>query len=126
MLRTMPAGARTTDPGALAELAVLAAAPHRMLGRIAQIRSGYWHGVVLELRAGPKIYFGDASRPQAKWRAALAVLAAPETAGADYIDVTDPDRAAAGLDSPPASLTNPSRSTGTTTTSNSTPGLPGG
>jgi cell division protein FtsQ len=106
-LRALPGGDRVTDPGALAELAVLAAAPRPMLGRIASIRSGYWHGVVVQLHNGPHIYFGDASRPQAKWRAVLAVLATPQVAGSDYVDVTDPDRAAAGLDAPPASLTAP-------------------
>lgn len=123
-VRALPAGARLSDPGALAELAVLAAAPRPMLRRVASIRSGYWHGVVVELRNGPRIYFGDGSRPQAKWRAALAVLATPQVAGADYVDVTDPDRAAAGLDSPPASLT--TGATGAPTTGGQTPGLPGG
>lgn len=123
-LRALPGGARVTDPGALAELAVLAAAPRPILRRIASIRSGYWHGVVVQLRNGPRIYFGDASRPQAKWRAALAVLAVPQVQGADYVDVTDPDRAAAGLDSPPSSLT--TSPTGAPTTSGQTPGLPGG
>jgi cell division protein FtsQ len=122
-LAGLPAGSRVGDPATLAELAVLATAPHPVLGRIASVRYGYWHGVVVQLRSGPRIYFGSASRPQAKWRAALAVLATPQVAGADYVDVSDPDRAAAGLDSPPASLTTP---TGSSTAPSAIPGLPGG
>lgn len=95
-LPAAPGGARLQDPSALAELRVLAAAPAGVLARIANVSSGYWHGIVIHLRQGPLIYFGSAERPLAKWEAALTVLSAPGTAGADYIDVTDPDRAAAG------------------------------
>ena len=45
----------------------------------------------------PEIYFGTPTLLHAKWVAATAVLAAPTSAGATYIDVTDPARPAAGV-----------------------------
>ena len=55
------------------------------------------HGLVAQVRGGPSIYFGDATElPRAKWHPATAVLADPSSAGAAYIDVTDPVRPAAG------------------------------
>jgi len=98
-LAAAPGGVRIEDPGARAQLRVLEAAPAAMLRRVASVSSGYWHGIVVHLRQGPVLYFGTADRPVAKWRAVLAVLATPATAGADYIDVSDPDRPAAGSNS---------------------------
>lgn len=91
-----PGGASVQDPAARSQLAVLAAAPAPLLGRITGTRHDYWHGVVVQLRQGPALYFGTADALAAKWRAALAVLATADTAGAAYIDVSDPDRPAAG------------------------------
>ena len=54
------------------------------------------HGLVAQIRGGPSIYFGDATELLQKWIAASEVLADPGSAGAVYIDVTDPQRAAAG------------------------------
>jgi hypothetical protein len=54
------------------------------------------HGPVVQLRNGPSIYFGDSTRLDAKWAAAAQVLADSRSAGAAYIDVTDPERPAAG------------------------------
>jgi cell division protein FtsQ len=48
------------------------------------------------LRAGPALYFGGAHQLAAKWQSAVAVLANPSSAGAAYIDVSDPSRPAAG------------------------------
>ena len=50
----------------------------------------------MALRDGPQLYFGDAGRLTAKWDSAVAVLANSSSAGAAYIDVTDPSRPAAG------------------------------
>lgn len=81
---------------ALSAAQLLAGAPRRMLSRLAEVTTVSGHGLVVQLRNGPSIYFGDGGRLQAKWAAALAVLADPGSAGALYIDVTDPARPAAG------------------------------
>jgi cell division protein FtsQ len=100
-----PGGPRLTEPAALHSLQVLGAAPSRMLGKISQATAVSGHGLVAQLRDGPAIYFGDSSDLGAKWTAAAAVLADPGSAGASYIDVTDPARPAAGATSPSASTT---------------------
>jgi cell division protein FtsQ len=91
-----PIGGRLSQQWALRAAQLLAAAPRRLLARLTEVTTVAGHGLVAQIRSGPSIYFGDASRPQAKWIAALAVLADPKSAGALYIDVTDPARPAAG------------------------------
>ena len=53
-------------------------------------------GIVVLLRRGPDLIFGDSRRVQAKWAAAVRVLLAPEARGAGYVDVRLPDSPAAG------------------------------
>jgi cell division protein FtsQ len=103
-LRAAPGGPRVTDSGSIAALRALAAAPADLRERISTAGSDYWHGVVLQLRQGPVVYFGGASRITAKWQAIDALLAAPADAGASYLDVTDPARPAAGVGGTEASL----------------------
>jgi cell division protein FtsQ len=91
-----PAGSRLTDSQALNEVAVLAAAPYQLLARVGEASSSTAHGVVVQLRSGPAVYFGAPTRLDAKWLAVAAVLADSGSAGASYIDVTDPQRPAAG------------------------------
>ena len=50
----------------------------------------------MQMRDGPELIFGDATRARAKWIAATRVLADPEAEGASYIDVRLPGRPAAG------------------------------
>jgi cell division protein FtsQ len=95
-LRTPPGGANVTPAGARAALQVLAAAPYQFLPHIQNATSTAAHGVVLQLRDGPQVYFGPASQLADKWKAALGVLAHSGSAGADYIDVSNPTRSAAG------------------------------
>jgi hypothetical protein len=95
-VRLLPGGSQVTDRPTLGALALLSVTPARLLSRVAQVTGGSAHGLVVELRSGPSIYFGDASELDAKWTAATAVLADPSSAGASYIDVTDPSRPAAG------------------------------
>ncbi|MGN6870801.1 MAG: cell division protein FtsQ/DivIB [Solirubrobacteraceae bacterium] len=95
-VRLLPGGSQVSDRPTLDALALLSATPARMLSRIAQVTEGSAHGLVAQLRSGPSIYFGDASELDAKWIAATEVLADPSSAGAIYIDVTDPSRPAAG------------------------------
>jgi hypothetical protein len=74
----------------------LAAAPAPFLARISQVTTVAGHGLVAQVGGGPSIYFGLATDARAKWIAATEVLADPGSAGAAYIDVTDPVRPAAG------------------------------
>jgi cell division protein FtsQ len=95
-LSTLPNANRVTSQGVLGALKVLAAAPNGWLERISQVSANGSQGIAAQIRGGPVIYFGDPSQAQAKWLAVGAVLADPGSAGAAYIDVTDPQRPAAG------------------------------
>ncbi|MGO9882967.1 MAG: cell division protein FtsQ/DivIB [Solirubrobacteraceae bacterium] len=92
----VPPGGRQLTGYPLNEVQLLGAAPYQLLARISGVSDGSAHGLVAELRNGPSVYFGDPSQLGAKWAAATAVLASSGSAGAVYIDVTDPDRPAAG------------------------------
>jgi cell division protein FtsQ len=98
-LRVPPGGSRVTDHDALNAVALLAAAPDQLLGRISQVTTVAEHGLVAQLRNGPSLYFGDTSHLAAKWAAVGAVLSDAGSGGAAYIDVTDPGRPAAGAGS---------------------------
>jgi cell division septal protein FtsQ len=91
-----PGGSRLTDRDALDAVELLAAAPDQLLRRVTQVATVAPHGPVAQLRNGPDIYFGDATRSAAKWAAAATVLADPGAAGSVYVDVTDPNRPAVG------------------------------
>jgi cell division protein FtsQ len=101
-LRAPPGGTRLTQQDGLPLVALLAAAPYALLSHISQASSTGEHGFVAQLRNGPSIYFGDGTRMAAKWTAASEVLASAGSAGAEYIDVTDPDRPVAGAAAPAA------------------------
>ena len=47
-------------------------------------------GLTVAMRNGLLVYFGDATRPHAKWLSLARVLADPSSAGATYIDVRLP------------------------------------
>jgi cell division protein FtsQ len=91
----LPSG-RARDARTLAILAVLAAAPGPLLDHVQTAMANSTHGVVVRLRNGPSLFFGDAALEDAKWTAASDVLADPGSSGAGYIDLTDPRRPAAG------------------------------
>jgi cell division protein FtsQ len=91
-----PTGKRLREQSAVSAAALLAAAPRQLLPRLTEVTTVGGHGLVAQIRNGPSVYFGDSSRARAKWLALLAVLATPNSAGALYIDVTDPSRPAAG------------------------------
>jgi cell division protein FtsQ len=95
-LRTVPSGSHVTAAGARAAITTLAAAPYDLITHIENATSTASHGVIVQLRNGPQIYFGSLAQLPAKWAAALAVISDSSSAGADYIDVSDPRRAAAG------------------------------
>ncbi len=108
-----PGGSRLTGY-ALTEVRLLGSAPYQLLSRIGSVTDGAAHGLVAQLRNGPSLYFGDASRLSAKWTAATEVLANSGSAGASYVDVTDPSRpaAGAGADTSSPNLSSNSRSSG--------------
>ncbi len=102
-LPSAPGGNRITERDGLQLIALLTAAPYQLLPHLTEASSNAAHGLVAQLRNGPSIYFGDASRLGAKWAAATAVLANSGSDGAEYIDVTDPQRPVAGVSTSPAS-----------------------
>jgi cell division protein FtsQ len=79
-----------------ASLAVLGAAPSRMASDVSRVFNGV-EGVTVVMRNGLTVYFGDATRPHAKWISLARVLADPSSAGASYVDVRLPERPAAGF-----------------------------
>jgi cell division protein FtsQ len=78
------------------EAELLADAPTRLLSRVASASDDSAHGLTATLRDGPRLYFGGSHQLTAKWSSVVATLATPSSAGAGYIDVTDPTRPAAG------------------------------
>jgi cell division protein FtsQ len=90
------AGGRVNSAAARAAVAVLGAAPPTLLGWIARAYQGR-QGLTVAMRNGLLLYFGDATRPHAKWLSAARVLADPSSAGAWYVDVRLPERPAAGI-----------------------------
>jgi cell division protein FtsQ len=88
-------GERLSDRRALGAVAVLGAAPRELRSVVGGIR---WDaaGLHVELRPGPRLDFGGAGRPRAKWVAAARVLSDPRAAGASYLDLRVPERPLAG------------------------------
>ncbi len=92
---------RISARGPLAALKVLVAAPYAFLPHIASAFSTSAHGVVVKLRGGPRLFFGSLVQLADKWSSALSVLAARGSAaasGGGYIDLSDPERPAVGVD----------------------------
>ncbi|HLH66563.1 MAG TPA: hypothetical protein VKV27_12760 [Solirubrobacteraceae bacterium] len=97
-LAAEPPGERVTG-AALQEVLLLADAPRALLRHVQSVWSDPVHGLVAQLRDGPRVYFGAAAQLAAKWSAVVDVLGSPSSAGASYIDVTVPQRPAAGAGS---------------------------
>jgi hypothetical protein len=119
-LQVPPAGTHLTAGDGGAAVALLSAAPWQMLAHISQVTTVAGHGLVAQVRGGPALYFGGRDHLAAKWAAALAVLADSKSAGASYIDVSDPGRPAAGTAAPSGSSTT-SGSAATPSLSTTTP-----
>jgi cell division protein FtsQ len=92
------AGKRVSDWRLRTYLSVLGAAPAPLLPLVARVFTGQ-QGLTVKMANGLLIYFGDDSRPHAKWDALVSVLIAQGSAGASYVDVRLPERAAAGVSS---------------------------
>jgi cell division protein FtsQ len=89
-------GNRLKDPAALHAARVAGAAPAPLRPRLERIELRGEDGIVVQMREGPELIFGDATHIRAKWIAATRVLADPDAEGATYIDVRLPGRPAAG------------------------------
>jgi cell division protein FtsQ len=117
----------TVSGTARADIYLLGAAPYPIIAKLTTAGWKPGRGLVVTLRNGPVIYFGDDTQLAAKWRSVIRVLADPSSAGASYIDVTDPNRPAAGTGSDTLA-TEPSTSssalTATTAQTPTTAGVP--
>jgi cell division protein FtsQ len=112
------AGARVSEPGMLGALTVLGAAPGPLRKAVLRVYSGP-DGLTVAMRNGLLAYFGDATRPHAKWLSLDRVLADPSSTGASYVDVRLPERPAAGFPSG-----SPPSATGAAATGTSATGTP--
>jgi cell division protein FtsQ len=101
-----PLGQRLSSPAMLAPLTVLGAAPAAISRLLDRVLTGP-QGLTVVMRNGLQAYFGDATRPHAKWLSLARVLADSSSAGASYVDVRLPERPAAGF---PAGVTPPGAS----------------
>jgi cell division protein FtsQ len=93
---SVPAAGRLGAGGTADRVAVAAAAPAPLRARIESITIQPGKGFVAQLRNGPAVWLGGRPRVELKWDSAAAVLAAPSSRGADYIDVRMPERPVAG------------------------------
>jgi cell division protein FtsQ len=88
-------GNKITDRRALHALAVAGAAPGPLRRRADKLKLDR-RGVVVTMRNGPELVFGNDEAVKRKWAAAARVLAEPSARGATYLDVRIPGRVAAG------------------------------
>jgi cell division protein FtsQ len=91
-----PVGGSVRGTSLLGALAILGAAPGQLAREVTRVYEGP-KGLTVALRGHLLAYFGDATRPHAKWLSLARVLADPSSAGASYIDVRLPERPAAGF-----------------------------
>jgi cell division protein FtsQ len=89
-------GRHVHGPNLVAALTVLGAAPGPLARQVERVFIGA-KGLTVAMRNGLLAYFGDATRPHAKWLSLARVLADSSSAGASYIDVRLPARPAAGF-----------------------------
>jgi cell division protein FtsQ len=102
-------GVRLSEPAALAAVTVLGAAPAPLARFVTRVYEGN-EGLTVAMRNGLLVYFGNDTRPHAKWLSLARVLVSPSSAGALYIDVRLPERPAAGFSTSSGSTTSSSTS----------------
>lgn len=88
-------GRKIGDAKLRSYLAILGATPTPLLAVVSKVFDGK-QGITVQMRNGLLIYFGDATRPHAKWDSMVTVLSMPGSAGASYVDVRLPERPAVG------------------------------
>ena len=94
--RNGPSATRVTDERLAPLIRTAAAAPPALLYRAEAIERRPGEGIIVLMREGPRVMFGDDSRIAEKWRAAAGVLASRNSQGAAYVDVRMPERPVAG------------------------------
>jgi cell division protein FtsQ len=104
-------GEHVSGPNLRAALSVLGAAPASLAKHVERVFVGV-KGLTVAMHNGLLVYFGDATRPHAKWLSLARVLADSSSAGAAYVDVRVPGHPAAGF---PAGVLPPSASANTAT-----------
>jgi cell division protein FtsQ len=87
---------RVTEGRAFELVRVVGLAPEPLRERLTRVIIDAKLGIVAQIRKGPELRFGDASRLPAKWMSAARVLAAAGARGAAYVDLRLPERPAAG------------------------------
>lgn len=120
-------GQRLHNAMLLESLSVLGAAPPLLAKLVQRVYEGP-RGLTVAMKNGLLVYFGDSSRPHAKWLSLARVLADKSSAGAVYVDVRLPGRPAAGMSSEASSSTSSSEPASSTesTVSALAAGLTGG
>lgn len=113
---SMP-GAGRLGGEALAEALTIGAAPAPLRPLIVGTTRSGTYGVVVTMRGGIQLRFGEGGDRGAKWDAAAAVLADPELDALAYVDVRVPQRPAVGGTSTPSPAATPVTPTTTPTTS---------
>ena len=96
------AGAHLSEGFALEAVTVLGAAPSALAKHVTRVYNGP-EGLTVAMGNGLLVYFGDSTRPHAKWMSLARVLASTNAAGALYVDVRLPERPAAGFTAPATS-----------------------
>jgi cell division protein FtsQ len=94
-IRAKRGGERLGRGETLGAVRLLAAAPRALRARVDRLYLGP-RGLTTTMENGPKLYFGGAARPGAKWGAAAQVLASDTSRGATYLDLRVPERPVAG------------------------------
>jgi cell division protein FtsQ len=108
------AGGHLGEGFALEAVTVLGAAPSALAKHVARVYNGP-EGLTVAMGNGLLVYFGDSTRPYAKWMSLARVLASPNAAGALYVDVRLPERPAAGFTAPSTSSSASSSSSSSST-----------
>ena len=89
-------GARALDGDALDQAIAVGAAPDPLRPLIEAVELTKDYGIVLTLRGGIPVRFGDAGNAIEKWRSVAAVLADPKLEALSYIDIRVAERPAIG------------------------------
>jgi cell division protein FtsQ len=119
------ASGRVQSAALLGALSILGAAPASLAKEIERTYSSS-KGLTVAMRGGLSVYFGDGSRPHAKWASLARVLADPSSPGAIYVDVRVPERPAAGFASGSAPASSSTSTSSEASSSESTEALANG
>jgi cell division protein FtsQ len=105
-LDELPASGRL-DGDPLSEALAIGAAPAPLRPLIAGATVSSDYGVVVTMRGGIELRFGNRDRADEKWTAVAAILADRQLTSLSYVDVRVPDRPAVGGASTTATTSSP-------------------